>query len=643
MVWDPDAIGGREDSFAAGWVPTNVTFTKIDGDYCKLELPAGKTSGYIKKDPVSINAATYKYCVYRVKGTDNHWIQTYGTDGWKYIVNPGTQAPSEYEIRVVYLPNKGINGTITVLIMGVDGAPGDKAWYDFIEFHSSQHVEPADVSSMRVLQREGGADYFRSEWLEGESDPFTKGRYIRIIAGRDSNVEKIFSGVIEESNLKEGGIREVAGRCFQVKVQAATKTKTFTNRELSLAVKDIVEDFDEISTSRVKTPSPTINISKEYVDAHISDVLDQLASVPSKQSLYDAWRWKIGYGQDLRFRSEVDSDILTCSTSISEGTNLLAGVKKGSDLYELCNKVKAISGFVQYPGSDGWCEDAAGWSIYHGTKWNETTKGLIKVGEKSIKVVYTGEGPPYNWYVYRTFTAKDMTAYQRIPIYFRLGTGWKAGVNTFEIRYYSAGGGYWYYMIDDSNNEREDNVWHFLEIDLDDPNWEKSGDPSWTDINEVRLFWVTGSEYTPENPMYVWFDGLCFEVDNMECTASDPSSPVKGDRVLVYKDEKINDVEKLQDLADGLLQVVKAAAERIMLPVAGAPDLQRGRKVTATSSTFGLSGSYVIAEAEHVFDRSIGYVTLVMLDRSRYALPADLRRTIEQELRREKLGTVNVL
>ena len=105
----------------------------------------------------------------------------------------------------------------------------------------------------------------------------------------------------------------------------------------------------------------------------------------------------------------------------------------------------------------------------------------------------------------------------------------------------------------------------------------------------------------------------------------------------------INDVEKLQDLADGLLRVVKAAAERIMLPVAGAPDLQRGRKVTATSSTFGLSGSYVIAETEHVFDRSVGYVTLVMLDRSRYALPADLRRTIEQELRREKLGTVNVL
>lgn len=157
-------------------------------------------------------------------------------------------------------------------------------------------------------------------------------------------------------------------------------------------------------------------------------------------------------------------------------------------------------------------------------------------------------------------------------------------------------------------------------------------------INKIRILGVLGKAWSGN----VYFDGLHFEADNLERSATDSSSPMEGDRVFIYKDAKISDPAKLQDLASGLLQMMKAAADRIMLPVMGAPDLQRGRKVTATSSSFGLSGAYVIAEAEHILSRSVGYLTTILLDRGRYALPADLKRTLERELRLEKLGTVKI-
>jgi len=637
MVWDPDAVGCRDDSFkGGGWDPFGYgcDVDQIDGDCMKLTVQSGKNQGYIEKAGIGVDASTYKYLVLGLWGDGDYFVEVY--DGaWRTAKATG-DAPDTYDIVVIDL--SGVtSGTVTGIRLGVGSAAGKKATYDFFEFHSEQPDEPAAVVSMRVLQREGEADSFESVWIEGEPDPFTKGRCIRIIAGRDSNVEKIFAGVVEESNLKAGGLREVAGRCFQVKLQAATKTKSFDDRELSEAVKDAVEDLDKITAGRVKAPSPTIDVSKDFVDAHVTDILDQLASLPSKQSPYDVWRWKLGYGQDLRFRSEEDSAVPTCSTQITEGTNILIGVKKGSDIYELSNKVKAISGLTEHPLDDDWCEDASGWTTDNCAISDDTTAGRIRRGARSMRVYYDGSGPPYQWSVYRTFPARDLTEHSRIVVDIRCGNDFP-GTTYYEVRCHSTGGGYFYYELVGPNDEIKDKTWFHREIDLDDPNWQTSGDPSWTDINRVTVWFLDGKGWTGNN----WFDGLRFEADNMERSASDPSSLVEGDRVYVYKDEKIDDPAKLQDLADGLLQAMKAAADRIMLPVVGAPDLQRGRKAQATSPSFGLSGTYVIAEAEHVLSRGVGYVTTVMLERGRYALPADLRRTLERELRLERLGTVNL-
>jgi len=638
MVWDPTKVGCRDDSFkGGGWDPFGygVDVDQVDGDYVELTVRTGETQGYIEKYGISVDASAYPYLVLGLWGDGDYYVQVY--DGaWKNA-QAMTDAPDTYDVVIIDLSGVTV-GTVTGIRLGVGSAAGKKATYDFFEFHSEQPSEPTDLSSMRVLQREGEADSFESEWIEGATNPFTKGHCIRVIAGRDSNVEKIFAGVIEESNLKTGGLREVAGRCFQVKLQAATKTKSLDDRELSLAVKDVVEDLSEVTTGRVGTPSPEIDVTKSYVDAHISDILDQLASLPSKQSPYAAWRWKLGYGQDLRFRSEDDADVPTCSTQIVEGTNLLVGVKKGSDIYELYNKVKAISGLTEHPLDDGWCEAATGWSTYQCTVADESGAGMVRRGSKSVKVTYAGAGPPYEWRVERTFSAKDLTEFARLVFDLYLGSGWRDAINAMDIYLYSAGGGNFHYTIDDSNNVRDDTVWHHFSLDLDDPAWRSHGGPSWTDINKIRITCVTGSLWTGD----YWLDGVHFEADNLERTASDGSSPVDHDRTLVYKDAKIGDPDNLQDLADGLLETVKAAADRIMLPVTGAPDLQRGRKVQVTSATFGLSGAYPILEAEHILSRNAGYQTVVMIQRGRYNLPADLRRTLERELRLEKLGTVTI-
>lgn len=637
MVWDPGAVGCRDDSFkGGGWDPFGYgcDVDPIDGDYVELTVQSGETQGYIEKAGISVDASTYKYLVLGLWGDGDYYVEVY--DGsWKTAKAMG-DAPDTYDIVVINL-SVVTTGTVTGIRLGVGSAAGKKVTYDFFEFHSEQPGEPADVVSLRVLQRESEADSFESVWIEGASDPFTKGHCIRIIAGRDANVEKIFAGVIEESNLlKSGGLREVSGRCFQVKLQAATKSKSFDDRELSQAVKDFVEDFTEITTARVKTPSPAIYVSKDYVEAHIADALDQLAGLPSKQSPYEAWRWKLGYGQDLRFRSEEDSDVVTCSTQIAEGTNLLVGVKKGSDIYELYNKVKALSGLVENPLDDVWCESTTGWSTDADCSIaTSSSAGYIRRGTVSLRITVVGD--PTDFWAEKSITQTDFTEHKRVVIDYWTGNNY-VGITYLILRCYSAGGGYFYYDLIGPNENRPDKTWWHNEIDLDDPNWQTSGSPSWEDINKIRIIGILGKAWSGN----VYVDGIHFEADNLERSASDPSSPVEGDRVYVYKDEKINEPAKLQDLADGLLGMMKAAADRIMLPVVGAPDLQRGRKVSVTSASFGLSGDYIVAEAEHILNRSAGYVTTVLLGRGRYALPADLRRTLERELRLEKLGTVRI-
>jgi len=771
MIWNPENIGGRDDSFATGWSATNVTLTKIDGDYCEMEISAGQTEGYIEKTGISVASATYPYLILRVKGDDEYYVELYYANGWNRL-GP-FKAHHDYRFETLYLPDYGVSGTITGIRLGVRGAAGDKAWYDFYEMSSVEPEYTDDLTSLLVLQKELEADTFNllwripavtecwvsptgyedpdtvwsseentydedtntagqcsvpadswsspiiltidsitsnklrfyayynaasinqvdvdvyrdGEWVdvyqgsfadrewvektftkgkvtearvrfyndgiqqscsfyefdfwEATPNPFIKGLNIRIVAGRDDNWEKLFAGVVEEFNLMSGGLREVRGRCFQLKLQAATKSKTFDDRELSLAVKDLVEDFDEITTDRVKTPSPSINVTKDYVDSHISDALDQLASLPSKQSPYEAWRWKLGYGQDLRFRSDLDTDVLMCGTEIVEGTNILAGVKKGSDIYELFNRVKALSGLVESPLDDDWCESTTDWTVDSdegdATLSTSSSAGYVRRGTYGMVLDIPNTGNSWAWAKRALAAATDYSEYGRLVLDFLTGSAF-VGTTSLEVRCYSQGGGHFYYEVIGPNENRPDGTWWHRELDLDDPAWQTSGSPSWEDIDEIEIRAVIGKAWGG----VIRFDGVHFEADNLERTATDTLSTVDHDRIFVYKDAKINDPAKLKDLADGLLEVMRAAADRIMLPVIGAPDLQRGRKVTATSTTFELGGVYVIAEAEHIINRSVGYVTTVLLDRGRYALPADLKRTLERELRLEKLGTVTI-
>lgn len=641
MLWNPAKVGCWDDAFWLGiWGALNVSFTKIDGDYAEIEVDGGQTEGYIVKTNLSVAASTYDNLViglqgYKIEGSDSNFfveVQVgFGvTEQWLSAV-PVTAAPNVPTIIVVDL-TEVTSSTIKAIRLGVAGGAGKKVRYDFFEFMEDTPEFPKNLAALKVLQRENEADSFDLAYIEGASNPFMKGHGIRIITGRGTNIEKIFAGIIEESNLKGGGLREVAGRCFQVKIQTAIKTKSLDNRELSLAVKDVLEEISGISFYRLDTPSPAIYITKDYVDVHISDALDQMASLPS-------WVWKLGYGHDLRFRAADDAAVLTCSTAIAEGTNLLVGVKKGSDIYELYNKVRAISGLIEYPLDDAWCESLTNWtadSIRGDATINiSSSAGNVKVGSYGLYLMIPADN---TWaYAKRTLTQVDLTEYTRVVIDFLTGTNF-VGTTSLELRFYSAGGGHFYYELIGSNDERSNNTWWHRELDLDEPSWQTSGSPSWTDINEMRIYAVIGKEWSGS----IKFDGIHFEADNLERTAEDPSSIVDHDRVYVYKDVKISKPSELQDYADGLLAQMKEAADRIMLPVKGAPDLQRGRKVTATSSTFGLSGTYIIAEAEHLMSRDAGYVVFAILGKGRFSLASGLKASLSRELRLERLGAVSI-
>jgi len=113
--------------------------------------------------------------------------------------------------------------------------------------------------------------------------------------------------------------------------------------------------------------------------------------------------------------------------------------------------------------------------------------------------------------------------------------------------------------------------------------------------------------------------------------------------VTFYKDAKLNRLELLQDLAEGLLVGMRAISQRVLLPVVGASDLQRGHLVQVSAPSLGLSGSYLIAEAEHRLNRSEGYVTRVLLENPRLSLPWEIARILERELRLERRGDLEVV
>lgn len=523
------------------------------------------------------------------------------------------------------------------------------AWVDVYEgaYANSTWVEKEFTKGLVTEARvrfyndatQTSCNFYEFDFRSVEPNPFTKGHSIRIVVGRDDSWEKIFAGVIEESIRHTDGLREVTGRCFQVKIMSATKIKTLDDRELSLAVKDVLEDFSELSYARLAAPSPSINVTKIYEEAHCGDILDQLVALPSKQSPFETWRWKLGYGHDLRFRSALASAVLACTTAISEGTNILVGVKKGADIYELYNKVVAISGEVWIPFDDIWTHGYADWAI-------EMESSCVNLALSDSPYVAEGANAPFcGGDLIQYFrinndlgSAVDTTPAKKLRIYVHTTIS-LASISSFTIEFlYGQNYANSYRYTLNLTGHQIKGQFHLFEIDLDDPKWAATGSPTKTGVDyiafEIGLPIQVAGGFT--------IDGWHFVVENMEATSTDPASIVDHDRVYVYKDAKINNPDQLQDFADGLLKSMKNAADRILVPVIGEPDLQRGRKVTATSETFELSGTYIIAEAEHIIDSKVGYIVLVMLGSGRYSLPADLRRTMGRELAREKLGGVKL-
>ncbi len=74
------------------------------------------------------------------------------------------------------------------------------------------------------------------------------------------NADKVFAGLVGENTPMEGGLTRLSGRDFSQKLLLRTKSKNWSGREVSLAVKDLVEDLPEVSTYNVETPTPTVTV-----------------------------------------------------------------------------------------------------------------------------------------------------------------------------------------------------------------------------------------------------------------------------------------------------------------------------------------------------------------------------------------------
>ncbi len=828
MTWNPGAVGGREDSFAEGWSAVQVTLNQRDGDYAELQVQTGYSSGYIEKTGISIDTSVYRYLVLGLWGDGDYYVELY--DGTAWLTAISEAAPSTYGFKVIDL-NGITSAVITAIRLGVSGGEGKKVTYDFYQFLQEQPAFPSELISLRVHQREGEPDIFEAEYYDDEASALEEGRCIRIVV----NGVKLFAGYIEEVNHKTGGILETSGRCFQARLHTATLSIAFDQTELSEAVKKVVEDFPEISTSGVKTPSeagcvlllhldegegsvahdssgegndgtisgatwtegryggalsfdgvddhvdlgggigqsfteitvmawvktsmPTasdwgciierggwntgefglfkiqgsdsvrwqaydlgyvdghrpindgrwhhiagvydgsklliyidgeldnsisvsgviaqdaehtylgarlggslflngiidevviynralsaqeiweiysrgpvpVNVSKTYIESHRADILDQLASIASKTT-GKAWSWRLGPGQDLWFRPRDEGSL--CSSTIQEGVNLLAGVRRGRDLYELANRIIVLSGQVQYPYEDLYCEDVALWTIeWCGQCTAPALKNDTDAKEGSYAMMIYDDSLNW-WRVSRSIPSVDLTGYKGLRLWLKINGTWSgASSDEVTIKFGSDNSNCYYKNVHlgVGNNE-------WAQIDVELQKFNKTGSPDLSDVT-----WIALEAVWPSN-LYgnVMWDGWHWYAENLKVEVRDTSSRLP-EHTYVYKDARLNRLELLRDLAQGLLEAMKAAADRIMLPVTGAPDLQRGRRVQVEAPSLNLSGVYIIAEAEHILNRSEGYTTRVLLESGRYALTSELRRWLERELRLERRGDLEVI
>lgn len=521
-----------------------------------------------------------------------------------------------------------------------DGTSGGRSRGNVFLGGANATLRNADckVAWFAIFNRKLSATEIKRISDEGIGDRvYVKGRHIRIILEGDSQREKVFAGIIEEIEPGDGSLF-VTGGDFQRKLQLDTKTADFVDEPIEDAVGSMISSFTEITKGRVEAPGGSIEITKKFQDTYVSDGLDELARIAPLDD-DKVWRWSLGYGQDLAFRPFDHADVRDCTTSIVEGTNLLYGIMRGSDLYEIANKVIAVSGLIKDPPEDEWCESLTNWSDTYCTLNRVSTAGFIRTGSYGMRIAKIGTNPWH--YVRRTFSTIDATELKRFIIEFywailMVGTGNSIEV---EIRLVDSTGDYFYYKVKDSNAVSDSLTWLKYEIELDDPNWQESGAPDWSDIEE---FWIYTSSGNPVNYTY-YFDGAHFEVDNKKATSTVISSESYETRTVVYHDHQIKRLNKLQDLADGVKAMLQEAAQRILVPCLGEPDLQKGRKIIVDAKSWDLDDSFYIAEAKHIFGYAIGYEVHALLTNGKIELPLELAKTMQTELRRSTLGATELV
>ena len=624
MVHDPADIGFEDDSFAEGWTWSRVDVER-DGDVITLTVQAGTTDGYIQKSGLNIDVSTYPYLVVCLKGNGDYHITVYDGSSWR-TVQDWTSAPQDYEVKIYDLSSV-MSGTVTALNIYDGQAPGKKLHVDFVAFSKAQPtLINQNIIELRVHQRESDLDTF--ELLKDGCTGITLGHHVRIWL----NSVKVFAGIIEEATPEEGGVLHASGRCFGQKLLLRTKSISWSGREVSQAVKDLVSDIPEITTYNVEAPSPTVTVTKDLKYEYIADALKDLA-----RHVGSDWEWKLGMGHDLRFRSRNSPNVKTAPTTLQEGVNVLRGVKRESDTVQLYNKVVVIGGslsnFDNDPDSFTDEGDGSDWTAVDGSVTEDTDNPVY--GKCSIK----GSWPTYtvqdlilriqldpsgkNLKPFKTLRfhhKTDSTGIEKDPPY--LTWIWKVNLKDTSGR-----NAYKQYL----GNTQPPKIFTEVELNLDEFTCDENFD--WEHVEYLEFICDSDAEQGQDEYIWgnYWIDKVHFHTPNVKAEAIDSASVLKHTREYVLRDEKLTDPDFVQEVAEALLKTLKNTTNHYRVPVSGAPELQAGVKVNVEIPTHNLSGTYYIAEAEHRLT-SNGLVSEITLEKPALTLEEILAESIMRRI-----------
>jgi hypothetical protein len=627
MTHDKNDVGWEDDSFAEGW---SAGWCSLDtnGDTAEIAVDPGYTGGRIQKTTgINVDAATYKYMIVCLRGTDQYYLQVY--DGEWRTVCAYPDAPSEYD-AIIYDLTSITTGTITGVRLGVYGGELEKCLYDFVAFMKVQPLFAIDkILEIVAKQRETDIDGFEIVATDDVGSGLTIARRVRIWLAGVGNAEKVFAGVIEEATPGEGPgkLKFISGRGFGQELLLRPKTESFENREVSLAAKDLVEDLAEITTYQVDTPSPSVTVTKDFNYEYIMDGLKELAKQAGSQ-----WEVKLGMGHDLRFRDRSNAPSLPLQISESSG-HILSGVRKESDGYRTFNKVTVIGGNLLNDDGDPdkWTESTTGWSVQNGTI---SVQADGPVGDYFLRINFANQNQVW---CDRSITSLDTTKYKSLKFYLRAdvsGDTWNVWIEigqnsnnckTFPLK--ALGGGL---LLSDYLIE--------FEIPLDHPAWSATGSPNMSAVTWICIH--PGCIAAGNISGDVDFDGLHFWNRNVVKSATDSGSGFRHTREYVHRDDKLIDPSFVQEVANALSNILKDKENRYRLPLVGMAFVKVKYKANVQSPTWGLSGDYHIVEAIHRVSPISGYVTDMVLESPPLYLEKLLAEVIERKIKLIERGTI---